>query len=139
MSYRSFFPVLSSYSMTIQLFQKFSRSSIPDVNTSIKTTCDQDNIIRMPNHTNHSSIVLQFLTNTVGSDIINNHLRVHACWSYPVIFCVKRDSMDKSKQYSLNEDDGERDHTLQQSSFLLHFHWYENRKQQSMNQLPTIN
>ena len=43
----------------------------------------------------------------------------------------------ESKQYSLNEDDGERDHTLQQSSFLLHFHWYENRKQQSMNQLST--
>lgn len=84
------------YRVPIQLLQKLSRSSIPDIHASVQTTRDQNNVVGVPSHSNHSSVVLKLLADTVGGNVVDDHLGVHTSRSHPVELGVEGNARDQS-------------------------------------------
>ena len=85
-----------TYCVSIQLLQQLPIASIPYINTSIKTSCNQHYFVGMPFHTNHTSIMLQFLSNSVRCIIVQDDRGVHWSRCDPAVNRIERYSTTKA-------------------------------------------
>ena len=70
--------------------------------TPIQAARDKSEIVGMPHHSNHTSVVLDFLPNSIRVVVVDDHSAAHACRSHPIKLRIESNATRQRKTQSLH-------------------------------------